>query len=127
MSAQRILLVDDEPYLTSLVSQALQKRGDKPEVVRDGNAGFAAARRERPDLIVTDFQMPGGDGLSMAKQLKQDAHAADIPLIMLSGRGHRVPPSEQMQTNIRAIVAKPFSMKQLLAQIDEVLAERNAV
>lgn len=126
MAALRILLVDDEPYLTSLVAQALQKRGDNPEVARDGNAGLAAARRARPDLIVTDLQMPGCDGLTMAKQLKQDAQTADVPLIMLSARGHRVPPSEQGQTNIRSIVAKPFSMKQLLAQIDEVLAERNA-
>jgi DNA-binding response OmpR family regulator len=126
MNRKRILIVDDEPYLTSLVAQALKKRGHAPEVARDGKLGLAAARREPADLIITDFQMPACDGLSMAKQLKASSETADVPIIMLTGRGHRISPTEQAQTNIKAMVPKPFSMRELLARVDETLQENKA-
>ncbi|HEV7298861.1 MAG TPA: response regulator [Tepidisphaeraceae bacterium] len=126
MSNRHFLLVDDEAYLTTLVAQALKKRGDTVEVARDGNLAIAAVRQRRPDLIITDYQMPNCDGLTMATRLRQSPETMHIPLIMLSGRGHRITPAEQAQTNIQRILEKPFSMRELMTVLDEVLATHAA-
>ena len=73
------------------------------------------------DAMITDLQMPGGDGLSLCVKLKEQPDTATIPVIMLTARGYKVPPSELGRTNIRTLVPKPFSPRELLAQIQELL------
>src|SRR5947209_5192228 len=121
MASPKLLVVDDEPYLTELVAQSLERAGYTVAVANDGDEGFEAACRERPDLIVTDYQMPATDGFTLACRLKEAAETCNIPLIMLTARGHRLSPTDLARTNIRQLLAKPFSARQLKALIEELV------
>jgi DNA-binding response OmpR family regulator len=121
MASPKLLVVDDEPYLTELVAQSLERAGYSVVVANDGEEGFEAACREKPDLIVTDYQMPIIDGFTLACRLKETAETANVPLIMLTARGHRLSPTDLARTNIKQMLAKPFSARQLKALIEELV------
>ena len=71
--------------------------------------------------MVTDYQMPGGNGLELCTRLRSTPETADIPALMLTARGYKLPQSDLERTNIRALLSKPFSPRQLLAVIQEHL------
>ena len=87
----------------------------------NGVDALRLAREHHPDLVVTDLQMPGGDGLSLCLKLNEQPDTAAIPVIMLTGRGYKVPPSDLVRTNIKSMVPKPFSPRQLLGKVREFL------
>lgn len=117
-----ILLADDESYVTTVVGHQLQRRGYEVIVAGDGQEAIALCEERHPKLIISDFQMPVVSGLEMAMHLRKQPGTCDIPVIMLTARGHRLEHSELTQTNIRCLLAKPFSIKELLAQVEELVA-----
>ncbi|MBI1338261.1 MAG: response regulator [Phycisphaera sp.] len=116
-----ILLADDEMHVTHILSFKLKRAGVNVMTVRNGQEALAAAIKHRPDLIVTDYQMPILDGFEMSKQLVLDERTRELPVIMLTARGHKLSPSELAQTNIRALIAKPFSARDLMDKVCDVL------
>lgn len=118
---RKILVVDDEAYVSSVLALKFKNSGNVVVTASDGEEGFLAAQQELPDLIVTDFQMPILSGLEMAQRLKAEATTAHIPLLMLTARGHRLLPSEMGRTNIRAVLDKPFSVREVLARAEEIM------
>jgi len=116
-----ILVADDEPHVTYMLIQKLSAPGVTVVAAGDGAEALRMACDQQPDLIITDYQMPRLSGFDMALQLRSDARTADIPLIMLTARGHRLSPSELAQTNIRHLMSKPFSVRDLQAKIAEFL------
>ena len=118
------MLVDDEAYLTQIVSYNLQKEGASVLVRRNGAEMCEAAEKHQPDLIIADYQMPVMDGFSACVSLKANPATNHIPVIMLTARGHRLTPAELERTNICCVFAKPFSAKQLLARVEEVFKSR---
>ncbi len=118
---RKILLADDEAYVTSVLSHKLQQLGDEVIVANDGQEGFDLACEHRPDLIVTDFQMPVLSGYEMSVKLKETADTNSTPILMLTARGHLLSPEELGQTNIKGLLAKPFSSKALVAKIEELI------
>ena len=127
MGQTLIMLVDDEVYVTTVLSQQFQRRGYEVIVAADGQEALALAHQRRAHLIISDYQMPLLSGLEMAKKMLQDESTCAVPIIMLTARGHRLPPSEMLQTNIRCLLPKPFSIKELLAKVEEVLAHKAGV
>ena len=121
MNGKLILLVDDELYVTSVIAQQLRPRGFEVVVACDGAEALAIIKERRPDLIVSDYQMPEITGLEMAARLCEDPGTMQIPIIMLTAREHCLNASELARTNIRAFMAKPFSIKQLLGKIERLL------
>jgi two-component system alkaline phosphatase synthesis response regulator PhoP len=119
--ARKVLLVDDERHIRHLVEYKLQSVGFTVLQASNGRAALEIARREKPDLIVTDFQMPEMNGLQLARKLKEDVWTAQIPLIMITSRGHRVPASELVDTEIRQLLPKPFSPREFLNCVSEIL------
>jgi DNA-binding response OmpR family regulator len=115
------LLVDDEAYLTEIVSRGLQKAGASVLIERNGEDMCRSAESNRPDLIITDYQMPVLDGFAASKRLKQNPATAGIPVILLTARSHRLAASEMAQTNICCTLPKPMSFKHLLAQVERLL------
>jgi CheY-like chemotaxis protein len=122
MNGQLILIADDEAYLTQILAFTIERGGAKVLVARNGQELCALAEQHKPDLIVSDYQMPIMDGLSACTQMRQNPATANIPVIMLTARGHKLSPAELAQTNIRLLLPKPFSAKDLLAKIQEILA-----
>lgn len=117
------LICDDDAHIRCILAAKLRSGGWIVHEARDGEEGFATALAERPTVIVSDFQMPGTDGLAMAKRLKADPLTRETPVVMLTARGHAVTDEERSQTNIREMIDKPFSAKQVLACIERVLTE----
>jgi DNA-binding response OmpR family regulator len=120
-STHTVLIVDDEPHVVHVVKFKLEQAGLKVIVANSGRVGYEMACREKPDLVVTDFQMPGGTGLELATRLRKNADTAETPLIMLTARGHLAPLSDLADTNVRSLLAKPFSPRNLLKKVDELL------
>lgn len=121
MDVPKLLVVDDEPYLTELVAQSLERAGYAVVVASDGEEGFDAALRELPNLIITDYQMPVTDGFALACRLKDTPQTSHIPLIMLTARGHRLTPTDLAKTNIKQMLPKPFSARQLKQLVQEMV------
>lgn len=119
---KKILVVDDELHLVHIVCYKLKQMGYTVITAHNGRNGYELACQHKPDAIVTDYQMPVMDGFEMAVQLGANPDTAKIPLIMLTARGHKIPPSDLIKTNINSLMAKPFSALQLIDNVAELLS-----
>jgi DNA-binding response OmpR family regulator len=88
MTKARILCVDDDRVMTTLLSMILKKEGYDVNVALDGYEGLRLARWLKPDLIILDIMMPGIDGYEVCRQLKADPTTAKIEVIMLTAKGN---------------------------------------
>ena len=116
-----ILIVDDEPHVIYVVKFKLENAGYNVITADNGKLAYILACEHLPVLVVTDFQMPGGSGLELATRLKANPETSDIPIIMVTARGHRIAPTELTTTNIKQVMAKPFSPRELIGHIHELL------
>src|ERR1019366_2412552 len=123
MAGRTILIADDEPHLVHILAYNLTRAGAVVEIATNGQECLEIALRIRPDLIVSDYQMPVLDGLQASIQLRSNLATTHIPILMLTSRGHRLTPAELALTNIRAVMAKPFSIRQLLKSIEDILSK----
>jgi two-component system phosphate regulon response regulator PhoB len=126
ITGRNILLVDDETYVTSVVAAKLRKLGDQVRTAMDGEAAFKLATENVPQLVVTDQQMPITNGYELAVKLRGDQRTANVPVLVLTARGHLLTAEQLALTNIRAVLSKPFSVTDLLAKIDEHIARSPA-
>lgn len=121
MSTMTILVCDDEPHILHVVASKLKNAGFHVLTAEDGLEGFETALAERPDLIVSDYQMPELSGLEMCARLRGDPATAEIPVLMLTARGFAPEMAAVEVGNIRAVLAKPFSPREVLAKVHELL------
>ena len=112
----RILLADDNADMRDYVRDLLSVTY-RVEVVADGEQALKAARRERPDLIVSDIMMPRLDGLSLLKLLRNDESLRDVPVVLLSARAGEEAHVEGLDAGADDYLVKPFSARELLARI----------
>ena len=119
--ARKILIIDDEAYVLSLLSSKFRQVGDDVLTAVDGQEGLEIARRESPHLIISDYQMPVLNGLDLAQRLKADPTTARIPVLMLTARGHRLEADDVSRTNIRCVLPKPFSTRELLSKVEQLV------
>ncbi len=123
----RILVADDESHITYILCFKLQQAGAETISAGDGVDAVEVATAQLPDLIISDYQMPEMNGVEMSKALAAQPATADIPIILLTARGHRIPPGELMNTSVRALLAKPFSIREILERILEMFPDRGIV
>lgn len=116
-----ILVVDDEAHIRHVVSLKLRNAGFEVLTAEDGEEGLALALERRPDLVITDFQMPYMTGVEMSVRIAQDESIGATPILMLTARGFSLPEQAMAQTNILAVLAKPFSPRDILARVSELL------
>ncbi len=126
MGCKRLLLVDDEPHVTLVLSRKLEREGYEVRTARDGEEGFLTARAFQPDLIVSDLQMPRVDGLGMATMLAGDPATAHIPILMLSGRGFLLDQQLAATTRIVRVLEKPFAASDILRSVSEILDDNSS-
>jgi CheY-like chemotaxis protein len=120
MSA-KILIVDDEPHMRRVTELSIKKGGYDIVIGRNGREALELAAREKPNLIVMDVSMPELDGLAALLLLKADPATADIPVIMLTVRGHTMTRHQAEQSGAAVYLTKPFSPSQLLAEVQRLL------
>jgi len=121
MGEKKILVADDETHILHVVSLKLRNAGFNVLTARDGQEALELAQSELPDLIITDYHMPKLSGLELCQRLKQDPATNGIPAIMLTARGYHLEPADTEQSGILRMLSKPFSPRQLLTTVEEVL------
>jgi two-component system, OmpR family, alkaline phosphatase synthesis response regulator PhoP len=121
MSEKTILVVDDESHILNVVSLKLRNAGFRVITAGDGQEALDLAAQERPDLVITDYHMPHLSGLELCQRMRQSEATSQIPAIMLTARGYQLEPRDTEQSGIRKMLSKPFSPRNLLATVNEVL------
>ena len=119
---KKILVADDETHILNVVSMKLRNAGYIVLTASDGQEAYDTAIAELPDLFITDYHMPLLNGLEVCQKLRADARTAGIPAIMLTARGYNLEPSDTESGGIRCMLSKPFSPRQLLQTVTEVLS-----
>ena len=118
---RRILIVDDEAHILQVLNLKLKNAGYEVLTAMDGEDGFETARRELPDLIITDFSMPFLTGIEMCRELVKNESTARIPVIMLTARGYALDEDDLNCGNIRDMLSKPFSPRAVLQLVQNLL------
>ncbi len=119
-----ILVVDDEPKIARLVRDYLEAAGFRVVTAYDGKEALAQFRYERPDLVILDLNLPGMDGLSVARAIRQSptsARARNTPIIMLTARVEETDRIVGLELGADDYVTKPFSPRELVARVRAVL------
>lgn len=119
----KILVADDESHILHVVSLKLRNAGYEVITAHDGQEAFELAVSEQPDLLITDYHMPHLSGLELCHRLMHQPETARIKAIMLTARGYNLEPSDMRQSGILQMISKPFSPRQLLTTVNEVLQD----
>lgn len=114
----QVLVVDDDASLRELLQDYLQREGFKVSGVAEGVAMFDWLSETEPDIIILDLMLPGDDGLTLARRLRQQTQ---VPIIMLSARGDEIDRIIGLEVGADDYLAKPFNPRELLARIRAVL------
>jgi two-component system phosphate regulon response regulator OmpR len=115
---QHILVVDDEARIRTMLRRYLEGEGFKVSEAADGGAMRAVFEAGPVDLVLLDLMMPGEDGLSLARYIRQQAQT---PIIMLTGKGELIDRVAGLEAGADDYVAKPFHLREILARIRTVL------
>jgi two-component system, OmpR family, response regulator len=118
-----VLVVDDDQRIRTMLRRYLVEEGFRISEAADGGAMRAALDAERVDLVLLDLMMPGEDGLSLARQVRQ---RSDIPIIMLTGKGDLIDRVAGLEAGADDYIAKPFHLREVLARIRTVLRRGRA-
>jgi two-component system alkaline phosphatase synthesis response regulator PhoP len=115
---QLILIVEDEPKIARLAQDYLEQAGFRTLSAGTGDASLAIARREKPDLVVLDLNLPGSDGLDVARALRRDG---STPIIMLTARSEEADRLIGLELGADDYITKPFSPRELVLRVKAVL------
>jgi CheY-like chemotaxis protein len=121
-----ILVIEDDDISRELMRMALQSRGHGVTVAEDGVAGFDAALFMKPDLIVTDIQMPGADGVHVVRRVRDTATLEDIPILVTTAFGTGTA-TFALQLGANAYEPKPLNLESFLSTVDRLLATRDTL
>ena len=123
MSDKTILNVEDNEFNRKIVRQLLAKTTYRLREAVDGEAGMAAARESPPDLILMDIQLPKISGLEATRQLRSDPRTAAVPIIVITSFALSGDEQKARDAGATAYLAKPYSPRELLAKIREIVPE----
>src|SRR6266516_5241150 len=120
MSA-RILVVEDEEALTTLLRYNLDAEGYDVETVGRGDDADTRLKENAPDLIVLDWMLPGLSGIELCRRLRARAETERLPIIILTARGEESERVRGLKTGADDYIVKPFSVPELVARIRALL------
>ncbi|OGW72501.1 MAG: DNA-binding response regulator [Omnitrophica bacterium GWA2_52_12] len=121
MGKESILVIEDEKNIAELIRYNLSEQGYVVSVEAAGDAGLERARKSRPDLILLDLMLPGMDGLSVCKALKQNEKTSSIPVIMVTAKSEEIDKIVGLEIGADDYMTKPFSPRELAARVKAVL------
>jgi len=124
MLKEKILVVDDEEDILELLKYNLSREGYQVFCTTSGEKTLSLVKTETPDLIVLDLMLPGMDGLEVARQLKDNPHTKNVPIVMLTAKGEEADIVTGLELGADDYVTKPFSPRILLARVRAVLRRK---
>jgi phosphate regulon transcriptional regulator PhoB len=117
----KVLVIDDEKDIVSLLRYHLEKSGFHCLEGMDGTTALRLVREHHPDLLILDLMLPGMDGLEICRQLRQDAATARLPILMLTAKAEEVDRVVGLEVGADDYVVKPFSPRELVARVRAIL------
>jgi two-component system alkaline phosphatase synthesis response regulator PhoP len=127
MTGKKVLVVDDEIHIVHVVAIKLRNNGYEVLTASNGAEAYELACAENPDIIVTDFQMPVLSGIELVQKLRENERTKDTPVVMLTARSFAISKEQQESMKISACLSKPFSPRELLGNIEDILYRREVV
>jgi two-component system cell cycle response regulator DivK len=123
MSQKTILYVEDNEFNRKIVRQLLAQTKYRLREAMDGESGVSTAQDEPPDLILMDVQLPKMSGLDATRQLRADPRTAAVPIIVITSYALSGDAQKAKDAGATAYLAKPYSPRDLLAKIREIIPE----
>ena len=118
MKSTRVLVIDDDPDIRTLVVELLGRAGLEAEEAADGRSGLRALHQSPPDLVVLDVSMPEMDGWQTLERIRD---LSDVPVLMLTARGAELERVRGLQAGADDYLVKPFGRQELVARIQALL------
>ena len=117
MANERIFIIEDEQTLANNLADKLRAEGYVVMVSHDGEAGWEMIRSDNPDLIVLDIMLPGLDGLSLCRMIRNEPKVNHVPIIILTARGTEVDKIVGLESGADDYIVKPFGLGEFLARV----------
>ncbi|MCO7225255.1 twitching motility response regulator PilH [Pleionea sp. CnH1-48] len=117
----RVLIVDDSPTETHVLSSILEKHGHEVLTAENGEAGVERAKKEKPDLVLMDVVMPGLNGFQATRQLKKDPETSNIPVIIVTTKDQETDKIWGMRQGAKDYLTKPVQESNLMKTVNGVL------
>lgn len=117
-----ILIVDDSPTETHVLTSMLEKNGFSVSAATSGEEGIEKAKAEKPDLILMDVVMPGMNGFQAARQISNESETSNIPIIIVSTKDQETDKMWGLRQGAKDYVTKPADEKELMSKINALLA-----
>ena len=124
MSKCKILVVDDEKDILTLVTKRLEQNGYQVVVAWDGLEGLEKAEKERPDLVLVDVSMPRMNGYQMVQLFRQYESLRELPVVVITASRQKDEAAWRVQVGVEHFILKPFEPKELLDKVREALREK---
>lgn len=121
MNGKRVLVVDDEIHIVQVVAIKLRNNGFEVLTAENGAQALEIACEQIPDLVITDYQMPLMTGVEFIENLREHPGASEMPVIMLTARGFAIDEEKKNALNISMCLSKPFSPREVLQSVQDVL------
>lgn len=119
---KHILLCDDEVHIVRAAEFKFRKAGYEVRCACNGEEAWSEILQSKPDLLITDCQMPYLDGPGLCARIRENPETRDLPVLMLTAKGFELQHTETAKSlGIIAVIAKPFSPRELLQQVEQVL------
>lgn len=118
---KKVLIVDDEPNIVTSIEFLMKREGFEVAVATDGEAAIAKAGEFHPDLVLLDVMMPKKSGYEVCQHIRADATFNGTKIIMLTAKGRDTEVAKGLAIGADAYVTKPFSTKDLLARVKDML------
>ena len=114
---KKILIIEDDEHIIELLKFNVKNSGYEVITAIEGFDGYQKAVNELPDLILLDLMLPGIDGIDICNKLKNKDRTKDIPIIMLTAKGHETDRILGLEIGADDYIVKPFSVRELMARI----------
>ncbi|MEQ1578696.1 MAG: phosphate regulon transcriptional regulator PhoB [Hyphomicrobium sp.] len=121
MKLAKILIVEDEDALVTLLTYNLEAEGYEVAATKLGDEAILAVKEEQPDLIILDWMLPGLSGIEICRQIRSGPDTRGLPVIMLTARGEEGDRLRGLATGADDYIVKPFSVAELLARVKALL------
>ncbi|MFZ5756797.1 MAG: response regulator [Pseudomonadota bacterium] len=123
MSRQRVMIVEDEPKIATLLADYLAHEGYETRIVADGNAAESARREFSPDAVLLDVMLPGKDGLTLCREIRA---VSQVPILMVTARAEEIDRLLGLELGADDYIVKPFSPREVVARVKAVLRRVSA-
>lgn len=121
--SQKILVADDEPNIVISLEYLLKREGYMVLIARDGQEALEAIAREKPDLVLLDVMMPKKTGFEVCQALRASDDLQAIKILMLTAKGRDTDVAKGLALGADAYITKPFSTRELVLKVAELLRE----